>query len=123
MYQYLKPKAFRLLTIVPVLLISVFMSGCASHHGAAHIVSDPPGATVFNLRDKTELGVTPLVVHFIEDNDERQNIALRFEKEGYYNKTSAFWLTFQHSDKKSAVAGAERWETNMRKINEPPAEQ
>lgn len=123
MYQHLINKAFRLLVIIAALSIGAFMSGCASHHGAAHIVSEPAGATVFNLRDKTELGVTPLIVHFIEDNDERQNIALRFEKEGYYNKTAAFWLKFQHPDKKSAVAAADRWETSMRKISELSAEE
>lgn len=104
--------------VITLFVVTSLLSACASHYGAARIVSDPPGAKVYNLRDDTVLGVTPLLIHFKERTSERQTVSLRFEKDGYYNKTAGFWLGLEHPNKQSALEAAERWETKMRKISE-----
>lgn len=77
--------------------LTLSLSACASHYGAAQIVSNPPGAEVINLDDGTTLGVTPTVVWWKDGSDERQHIALRFKKDGHYEKVSSFWLSMRHS--------------------------
>jgi len=118
MNQHLNKSRTGLALMAVLISLSTLLSACVSHHGAARIVSDPPGATVLNLRDKTELGVTPLIVHFVEGSSERQNIAVRFKKKGYYNKTVSFWLNLRHSDKQSAIDAAEKWHASMQKIGD-----
>jgi len=83
--------------IIITALFSITLSACASHYGAARIVSSPPGAEVINIDDGTTLGVTPTTVWWKEGSSERQHIAVRFKKEGYYEKVSSFWLSMRHS--------------------------
>ena len=99
-------------------IVGLQLAGCANHHGAASVVSEPAGATVINLRTKATLGVTPLLVHFNEPNNTRQNIALSFAKDGYYKKISSFWLSLGHSSKQAALNNAEEWFVPLQKIGE-----
>ncbi len=78
------------------------LSGCASHYGAARIISNPPGAEVFNMDDGTSLGVTPVVRWWKDSSSARQHIAVRFKKDGYYEKVTSFWLSMRHNSKEQA---------------------
>jgi len=80
----------RNLLIISFLCIS--LSACASHYGAAFITSNPPGAQVINTDDGTTLGVTPTTVWWKESSANRQYIAVRFRKDGFYEKVDSFWL-------------------------------
>jgi len=45
-----------------ILLIAITclsLSACASHYGAAHVISNPSGAEIIDTQDGTTLGVTP----------------------------------------------------------------
>ena len=81
----------------------VFVSGCASHFGAARIVSTPPGAEVISGEDGTSLGVTPATVFWKDGSANRKHLILRFQKEGYYEKVSSFWLSMRHASRDQAV--------------------
>ena len=80
-----------------LLALSITLSACASHYGAAQIVSTPAGAEVVSGEDGSSLGVTPTTVIWKEGSSNRQHLILRFEKDGYYEKVSSFWLHMGHS--------------------------
>ncbi len=88
------------------LVITLFsislLAGCASHYGAAKIVSQPAGAEVINLDDGSVIGVTPLTTWWKDSNDSRQYIALRIKKPGFEEKISHFWLSMRHKSESSA---------------------
>ena len=88
-----------------VLLLSVvFLGGCAgTRHGAANITSVPAGAEVINMDDDTLLGVTPVKVWWSEPGARRKFVNIRLHKKGFRDKTTFFWLSLRHSDKKSAM--------------------
>lgn len=83
----------------------LFSVGCAYNdlHGVAQINSIPAGAEVINLDDDTSLGITPVNVWWREGDKERKFVNLRFQKKGYVDKTTSFWLSLRHSSRKKAV--------------------
>ncbi|MBX2850017.1 MAG: hypothetical protein KTR16_16950 [Acidiferrobacterales bacterium] len=93
--------------------LCISLSACASHYGAAHITSNPPGAQVINLDDGTTLGVTPATVWWKEPNADNQHIALRFKKDGYYEKVDSFWLSMRHSSIEEATQNSTHVEVNL----------
>ena len=72
-------------------------------HGVAQINSIPAGAEVINLDDDTSLGVTPVSVWWQEGDKDRKFVNIRFQKKGYIDKTTSFWLSLRHSSRKKAV--------------------
>jgi hypothetical protein len=87
-------------------LIIVFfcltLSACASHYGAATIVSSPTGAQIISDEDGSILGVTPATVWWKEDSRHRKYRVVRLRKEGYREKVASFWLSMSHSSIKKA---------------------
>ena len=77
------------------------LSGCASY-GAARIQSVPPGAEVVNLEDDSLLGTTPVLVHWKTDRQESRLITVRFQKAGFNDKVTAFWVNMRHNSRESA---------------------
>jgi len=104
--------------IVLTILLMITLSACASHYGSARIVSNPPGAEVSNTDDGSLLGVTPVTVWFKDSSAHRQTIALRFKKEGHYEKVHDFWLSMRHKSQKDAQADPQLVEVVLRKIGE-----
>lgn len=98
-----------------VLAISLSVSACGSHYGAANIVSEPTGATVINPIDDSVLGVTPVTITWKESSDERKHIPIRLEKEGFYDKTTSFWLKMTHSRETAAEKKPETIEVPLNK--------
>ena len=93
--------------------LCIALSACASHYGAAYITSNPPGAEVINPDDGTTLGVTPTTVWWKESSGNRQYIALRFKKEGFYGKVNSFWLSMRHTSVDDAMQDLTRVEVNL----------
>ena len=85
--------------LFPVLVFAI--SGCSSY-GAAKIQSVPSGAEVINLEDDSLLGRTPVIVHWKNDREESKLITVRFQKSGYSDKVTAFWVNMRHSSKANA---------------------
>jgi len=82
--------------------LCLLVSACASHHGAARIVSIPAGAKVVNIDDGSIVGTTPLVLNFKNTNSERLHLPVKLVKEGYYDKVESFWLSMRHASQKDA---------------------
>lgn len=85
-----------------VIFFCVSLSACASHYGAATIVSSPAGAQIISDEDGSLLGVTPATVWWKEDNQQRKYRVVRLRKEGYREKVASFWLSMSHSSLKKA---------------------
>lgn len=98
--------------------LCIYLSACGSHYGAAYIVSNPPGAQVINTDDGSTLGVTPTTVWWKDSSSDRQYIAVRFRKNGYYEKVDSFWLSMRHSDVAAAMQDLTRVEVNLLKKGE-----
>jgi len=101
-----------------IVSLCIFLSACASHYGAARITSIPEGAEVISVEDGSSLGVTPTTVVWKEGSSNRQHLILRFQKAGYHEKVSSFWLHMRHSKSNDAVANPDIVEVNLRKKGE-----
>ena len=99
-------------------LFCILLSGCAAHHGAAQITSTPIGAQVINVDTGEVLGVTPLLIQWKERRGTRQQILVKLNKEGYYEKTEGFWLDMNSKTAKKAAQTPNLVEIPMRKIGE-----
>ncbi len=93
--------------------LCISLSACASHYGAATITSNPPGAQVINTDDGTTLGVTPLTHWWKDSSNNNQHIAVRFRKDGYYEKVDSFWLSMRHSSIEEATQNPTAIEVNL----------
>ncbi|NND00078.1 MAG: hypothetical protein HKN85_07850 [Gammaproteobacteria bacterium] len=98
-----------------ILCLSLLLSACASHYGAARIVSTPPGAEVVSGEDGSSLGVTPTTVVWKDSSSNRQHLILRFQKEGYYEKVSSFWLSMRHATMEQAEEDSDLVEVVLQK--------
>jgi hypothetical protein len=104
-------------------LILPFLVGCTSHHyGAALMKSDPPGAEVVDLSDDSLIGITPVKAWWDTGDDTRKFVNIRFQKEGYRDKTMSFWLNTRHSSREAAVAKPQLVETKLDPVGSKPAE-
>ena len=94
------------------------MSACASHYGAAKIISSPSGAQVISADDGSVIGTTPMTFRWRNGNGNRETIIVKLKKAGYYEKTSSFWLDMRARNLKTALAAADSVEIEMQKIGE-----
>ena len=74
------------------IMFALSLSGCATYYGATRIQSVPSGAQVIDMEDGSIVGVTPTLYLRKDNSDLRQTIIIRFKKDGYYDKTSSFWM-------------------------------
>ena len=103
------------LKIISVLILLVVgLAGCVKH-GAAYIETLPSGAEVVNLADDTIIGVTPVKVWWREGSEKRKFVNVRFQKDGYRDKTSSFWVTLRHANKTSALDSPQHVEITLDK--------
>jgi len=98
--------------------LSVFLSSCAAHYGAATIKSNPPGAEVVSTDDGTILGVTPMTYWWKEPSGNTQYKVLRIKKEGYYEKSAPFKLSMRHNSEEEAKENATIVEVNLQQIGQ-----
>jgi len=112
----LKASAFRTSLFTSLALLA--LTGCASHYGAATIVSTPSGAEVIDKETEEVIGVTPFTMHWKNGNGTRETVTLELSKAGYYNKTSAFWLDMRERNAKAARKQPIEVEIEMQKIGE-----
>lgn len=101
-----------------ILLFIFTLSGCMAHHGAARITSSPVGAEVINVATGEVLGKTPLLINWKENRGTRQQILVKLNKKGYYQKTEGFWLDMNYRSAKEANKTPNEITIPMRKIGE-----
>lgn len=54
------------------------------------------------MEDGSIVGVTPTLYLRKDNSDLRQTIIIRFKKDGYYDKTSSFWMEMRHTSAEDA---------------------
>ena len=96
-----------------IIITCLSLSACASHYGAAHVISNPPGAEIIDAQDGSSLGVTPTTIWRKDSSGHRQQVVLRYEKEGYRDKVSPFWLSMRHKSKEAAEQDPTTVEVNL----------
>ncbi len=92
------------------LLAALLLSGCASHYGAATIVTEPAGAKVIDADNNQVIGTTPLTTFWKDTSATRQYVALRIEKAGFEPEISAFWVKMRHKSEAAAKKAPEKVE-------------
>jgi len=80
--------------------LTLLVSGCASpplKYGSAKISSRPEGAEVVNLKDDSQLGVTPVKVSFGGEADTAEFVTVQLRKPGYIDRITSFWINRRHA--------------------------
>jgi hypothetical protein len=103
--------------VVGLALMVLLVSACA-RHGAALIVSEPPGAEVWDMSDDTLFGVTPVKAWWKEHGERRKFVNIRLQKDGYRDKTTSFWVNLEHGARKNALKNAPPVEVILEKQGE-----
>lgn len=99
--------------IVGWLLLGVvyafFLGGCAGSktYGAVQFITVPAGAEVVNLKDDTNLGMTPVLVTWEGDEEKPEYVTLEFKKTGYKEEITSIWVNKRHKSRVSAAAEAQ----------------
>jgi len=84
---------------VLVFSLLLVLSGCAGsqpEYGAAKINSAPEGAEVVNLKDSSQLGITPVLVSFVGEAGTAEFVTIQFRKTGYIDRIATFWVNRRH---------------------------
>ena len=96
-------KAMKWLVILgAVLLLAAGCSSSAVKYGSAQISSRPEGAEVINLKDESNLGVTPVNVSFGGEGDTAEFVTIQLRKPGYIDRITSFWINRRHTTKQEA---------------------
>ena len=97
----------------------VQLTGCASTktYGAVRFDTIPQGAEVTNLKDDTNLGMTPVLVTWESEDAKPEYVTVELTKRGYKNKITSFWVNTRHEDRKSAAASPHPVTIELQKRN------
>ena len=89
----------KLFYVVALCIIMTFTGcGASKHYGAVTISSNPEGAEVVNLKDDTNLGITPARVMFSGEAGTAEYVTDQLRKQGYLDRITSFWVNRRHSD-------------------------
>jgi len=89
-----------------LLLTCSLLGGCSSGktYGAVKFVTVPPGAEVINLKDDTNLGMTPVLVTWEGDEEKPEQVTVEFKKRGYKEEITTLWVNKRHATRQEAEA-------------------
>ena len=91
-----------------ILFIAANLTGCGINkkYGIAKINSTPTGAEIINLKDSSNLGITPAQVFFSGEADTSEFVTIQLRKLGYRDRITTFWINRRHSSVLEAEEGA-----------------
>lgn len=94
--------------LLPAMLTAAaaMVAGCAhygSHYAGVEIDSEPQGAEVVYVDTGVVLGTTPFKYWWETTSSEKQFINVRFQKPGYNDKTTAFYINPRHESHEAAL--------------------
>lgn len=94
--------------VFTVIAMLVLLTACGANvrYGTVKIDSTPPGAEVVNLKDSSQLGVTPVKVLFSGEAGTSEKITVQLRKVGYLDRITSFWINMKHSSPQTAAADA-----------------
>lgn len=91
-----------------LLVTATQLTGCASStkYGAVQFKTIPPGAEIINLKDDTNLGLTPVLVTWEGPAKEPEYVTVEISKIGYQNDITSFWVNTRHATREEAAAAS-----------------
>ncbi|HSH40752.1 MAG TPA: hypothetical protein VK973_01350 [Arenicellales bacterium] len=93
--------------IAAAILAASLIAGCAhmggSHYAAVEFDSEPQGAEVVYVDTGVVLGTTPFKYWWEATSRDKQFINVRFQKPGYRDKTTAFYINPRHKSHQEAL--------------------
>jgi len=95
------------IAVASLLLGCCLLGGCSSGtktYGTVKFVTVPPGAEVVNLKDDTNLGMTPVLVTWEGTEEQPENVTVEFRKTGYKEEITSFWVNKRHATREEAEA-------------------
>lgn len=108
--QFRRPLASRSLRFprtAAAVLAAALVTGCAhmggSHYAAVQFDSEPQGAEVVYVDTGVVLGTTPFKYWWEATSPNKQFINVRFQKAGYRDKTTAFYINPRHKSHEEAL--------------------
>ncbi len=78
--------------------------GSSKTYGDVKFITIPPGAQVVNLRDDTNLGMTPVQVTWEGKDGKPEYVTVEVTKKGYKNDITSFWVNTRHASREAAAA-------------------
>ncbi len=103
-----------------ILFIALTLTGCGINkkYGIAKINSTPTGAEIINLKDSSNLGITPAQVFFSGEADTSEFVTIQLRKLGYRDRITTFWINRRHSSVVKAEEGAIDIHVELEKVKE-----
>lgn len=88
----------KLTVAVLLLFTALVLTGCGAmnKYGIAKINSTPAGAEIINLKDSSNLGITPAQVFFTGKADTSEAVTIQLRKLGYKDRITTFWINRRH---------------------------
>ncbi len=102
----------KLCTMLYVLMIVAgagILGGCsgAKTFGSVKFVTTPAGAEVINLKDDTNMGMTPVLVTWEGNEEKPEYVTVEFRKTGYREEITSFWVNKRHQSREAAASEAQ----------------
>jgi len=98
--------ASKLARLSAALIAALVIGGCASltsHYAGVEIDSEPRGAEVVYVDTGVVLGTTPFTYWWETTSRDKRFINVRFQKPGYRDKTTAFYINPRHASHQAAL--------------------
>lgn len=99
-----------------ILLAATVAVGC-THYAGAKIESEPQGAEVVYVDTGVVLGTTPFRYWWETTSREKRFVNVRFQKPGYQDKTTAFYINPRHNTHAEALRDPHEVKVNLEKSN------
>lgn len=89
-----------------VIGVALLLTGCGKKvtYGAVQFITTPAGVEVMNLKDDANLGMTPVNVIWEGVEGESEYVTVEFNKNGYMNEITSFWVNARHETREEAIA-------------------
>ena len=100
---------YRTLCLLTAVVCVGCLGGCtgARTYGSVKFVSTPAGAEVINLKDDTNMGMTPVLVTWEGEEEKPEHVTVEFRKTGYREKITSFYVNKRHKTREEAAAAAQ----------------
>lgn len=97
------------LYLLSFIVIIGILSGCADSktYGSVKFVTTPAGAEVINLKDDTNMGMTPVLVTWEGDEEKPEYVTVELRKTGYREEITSLWVNKRHKNREAAAAEAQ----------------
>jgi len=99
------------------LLVAAGALGGCTHYAGAKIESEPPGAEVVYVDTGAVLGMTPFHYWWETTSSDKRFINVRFQKPGYQDKTTGFYISPRHNTHVEALRDPHEVKVNLEKSN------